>query len=51
MQRIIRGLTAFVFLAGVTLIAVGATMAIIPMIIGGVGLIAGSSVANLFRGI
>jgi hypothetical protein len=34
----------FIFLAGITLIAVGATLSIVPMIIGGIVLVAGSSI-------
>jgi hypothetical protein len=44
MRRIIVGLITIIFLAGITLISVGATLSIIPMIIGGIMLVAGSSV-------
>jgi hypothetical protein len=42
-------LLGLVFIAGITLVAVGASLAIIPMIIGGIGLIAGSSVGYMFK--
>jgi len=41
------GLMTFIFIAGITLIAVGATISGIPMIIGGIMLVAGSSVGSM----
>jgi hypothetical protein len=49
MRKIVLGILTILFLAGITLISVGATLAIVPMVIGGIALIAGSSVGYIFR--
>ena len=51
MRKIVLGILTIVFLAGITLIAVGATISVVPMIIGGIALIAGSSVGYMFRNV
>ena len=49
MRKIVMGFITIAFLAGITLIAVGASVSIVPMIIGGIVLAAGSSVGYMFR--
>ena len=47
MTKIFQVLTSLAFVAGITLVAVGASLSIVPMIIGGIVLIAGSSVGYM----
>jgi hypothetical protein len=47
MLQILQALITLVFIAGITLVAVGASLSTVPMIIGGIVLIAGSSVGYM----